>query len=317
MDQTYQEGLRRISKSGGGVRTVEEEDSLTTYLLDAMPFLQRHAHALEYNDYEECERITIEFQQKMKLEPPCSQRARTIKEKALTIDLNICEICNSRNLAMLPETASTVCMECGHTSSFGILDGIKSLNYNQRMALPPSVYTYNPEKHFDKLLNQAEGICTRTIPLKLLDILEEKFRQHRFPKNRITPLDVRTVLKSVEVFGAKGFKGRKFYSDVFYLAHKLNPAFTPSHISDKRRRIFQGQFRLVFSKFHETTKKIKSDRKNFLSYPFIAYKFSELNGWKEYIPLFGLLKSRDKLRSQDVILRHIFDELDWPWKDTI
>jgi hypothetical protein len=64
-------------------------------------------------------------------------------------------------------------------------------------------------------------------------------------------------------------------------------------------------------------------RKNFFSYPYVVYKFVDIEGWLEFLPCFRLHKGADKRRFLDKIWRKICEELDgqdptmpWPYRDT-
>jgi hypothetical protein len=59
------------------------------------------------------------------------------------------------------------------------------------------------------------------------------------------------------------------------------------------------------------------ERKNFLSYSYVLYKFCELLGEDEYLEYFPLLKSKEKLYNQDVLFRKICEELRWEFIPTI
>ena len=59
------------------------------------------------------------------------------------------------------------------------------------------------------------------------------------------------------------------------------------------------------------------ERKNFLSYSYVLYKFCELLSEDEYLPCFPLLKSKEKLYQQDVIWKKICKELQWEFIATI
>ena len=59
------------------------------------------------------------------------------------------------------------------------------------------------------------------------------------------------------------------------------------------------------------------NRKNFLSYSYVLYKFCELLGEDEYLQYFPLLKSKEKLYQQDVIWKKICSDLQWEYIPTI
>jgi atypical dual specificity phosphatase len=62
---------------------------------------------------------------------------------------------------------------------------------------------------------------------------------------------------------------------------------------------------------------LPDDRKNFLSYSYVLYKFCELLGEDDFLPCFPLLKSKEKLYQQDVIWKKICEELQWEYISTI
>ena len=60
-----------------------------------------------------------------------------------------------------------------------------------------------------------------------------------------------------------------------------------------------------------------TERKNFLSYSYVLYKFCELLGEDEYLQYFPLLKSKEKLYQQDVIWKKICCDLQWEFIPTV
>ena len=53
------------------------------------------------------------------------------------------------------------------------------------------------------------------------------------------------------------------------------------------------------------------DRKNFLSYSYVLYKFCELLGEDAFLKYFPLLKSKEKLYQQDQVWQKICKEMRW------
>lgn len=295
------------------------DQALYAFLLDSVPFLKAYERAKDKSDFLRCENITFEFQQKMNISPPCIDRLRAFKRRNMAVDTTICTHCGSSHIVNVMREARNVCVDCSTSSPYGIAEGIHGLTYEEKLRLPGPQYTYKPEQHFTDLLNQVEGFSTRSIPNALLEQLRENFRQYGIAPEDITPEDVRSVLKDVKLRIEDGriAKGCKYYEDTFFLTRRLNPTYVPIKIPEYRKRIFKAMFREVYSLFHVNARKINPARKNFLSYPFTAFKFAEHNGWREYLPLFSLLKSREKLRTQDAILKLIFNDLNWTWRDTV
>ena len=52
-------------------------------------------------------------------------------------------------------------------------------------------------------------------------------------------------------------------------------------------------------------------RKNFLSYPYVIYKFCQMLGYDNLLPYFSLLKGKEKLKLQEDIFRKICTEIGW------
>lgn len=307
---TYQENL--IPKT----KTPSKE--LLDYLLDSMPFMREYEQATEMRDFPECENIAIEFQVRMNMPPPANRLKEHNYRKTMTIPSDICPECQSNSMILDHHTAAYGCTECGVTQGCGIPDGIEGLDYEQKTTIPGPQYTYKPIQHFADLLTQVEGLSTRSIPEELYAKLREKFKQFQIPTENINPSDVRAVLKDIELRTEKGtMDGCKYYEDHVYITRKLNPTYVAVVIPEDRKRILKAMFQEVYPRFHRNAKKINPTRKNFLSYPFTGYKFAEHNGWREYLHLFPLLKSREKLRTQDAILKLIFNELGWAWRPTV
>ena len=59
------------------------------------------------------------------------------------------------------------------------------------------------------------------------------------------------------------------------------------------------------------------ERKNFLSYSYVLFKFCELLGEDEYLQYFPLLKSKEKLYQQDLIWKKICTDLLWEFIPTV
>lgn len=293
---SYQRKLNCIEKTGNQVELQE-------FLLDAIPFLNAY-HGLKSDDRSR-EQLTCEFQKAFN----CQEGIRS-KQVFADQPSNSCTECKTSNSLILDSrNAIIVCTECGIQSEYSIPDGKASLPHADRITLPSSVYTYKPLSHFADLLRNVEARNTRIVPLSAFESIKHQFEQLRVSPERITPHFVKEIMRELRLC--------KYYENVQQITHRLNPQYKLVRIPEKRILILKSMFREVYPRFFRNAKKVDRCRKNFLSYPYCAYKFSELCGWEEYLPLFPLLKSREKLRAQDAILRLIFDELGWTWFDTV
>ena len=80
----------------------------------------------------------------------------------------------------------------------------------------------------------------------------------------------------------------------------------------------EARLRLMFYNIQKPFEKHRpEDRKNFLSYSYVLYKFCELLGEDDFLPCFPLLKSKEKLYKQDEIWKSICAELRWGFYKTI
>jgi hypothetical protein len=109
---------------------------------------------------------------------------------------------------------------------------------------------------------------------------------------------------------------RKYYENesqiTFLITGKIPPQMTSAEEERMRMRFLaiQTPFR----------KHCPSARKNFFSYPYVLYKFCEIENWPQFLPCFRLHKGADKRKYLDLIWKKICRELDgvdptmpWPY----
>lgn len=105
----------------------------------------------------------------------------------------------------------------------------------------------------------------------------------------------------------------KYYEHAPFITHRITGVPNP-HLSveleDKLRSMFK-EIQVPFLNHAPT------DRKNFLSYSYVLYKFLQLLGEDKYLKYFPLLKSRVKLFSQEQIFKKICEELGWQYIPSI
>ena len=86
----------------------------------------------------------------------------------------------------------------------------------------------------------------------------------------------------------------------------------------KMPQVLEEKLRMMFRDIQAPfDKNCPSQRKNFLSYSYVLYKFVELLEEDEYLQYFPLLKSKEKLYQQDVIWKMICRDLQWEFIPTI
>ena len=167
------------------------------------------------------------------------------------------------------------------------------------------VYSYRRENHFNEWVNQFQAKESTTVPPELIEQLREELRKRRVKNtSEITHRKVREMLKKIHM--------NKYYEHAPYITTILNgvqPPTMPQALEDRLRLMF-GQIQTPFEKH------CPANRKNFLSYSYVLYKFCELLGEDSYLPCFPLLKSKEKLYKHDAIWKKITADLGWEFIPT-
>lgn len=200
-------------------------------------------------------------------------------------------------------TSEEICRECGWAET--ILGEEVGFKEEQEME-KNVVYSYKRENHFNEWISQFQAKESTTVPDDVVSKLRSEFKKQKIKDlSEITHEKVKGLLKKL------GYA--KYYEHVAYISTILNgitPPAMPQALEDK--------LRLMFHKIQEPFERHKPEnRKNFLSYSYVLYKFCELLGEDDYLPCFPLLKSKEKLYVQDEIWFKICKELCWEFIKTV
>lgn len=155
-------------------------------------------------------------------------------------------------------------------------------------------------------MSQFQAKESTNIPDEVFDMIYQEIK-----KNRITNMAELTPKKLKEFL--KKLKLNKYYEHQAYIINRLNGKIAPSiprDVEEKLRTMFKD-IQIPFRKH------CPPDRKNFLSYSYVFYKFFELLGYHELKKQFSLLKSKSKLQEQDKIWKGICSDLDWVYYPSI
>ena len=220
-------------------------------------------------------------------------------------NLAVCAKCKE-NSNIFHNTLSSeyVCGNCGLTKY--ILG--EELTYKEEQETSEKIisYSYKRENHFNEWISQFQAQESTTIPPEVIDQLRTEFKKMKIKKlNEITHAKVRTLLKKLRL--------NKYYEHVPYIANSLNGIEPP-----KLTQTLEDRLRIMFKEIQDPfDKHCPPDRKNFLSYSYVLYKFCELLGEDKFLQCFPLIKSKEKLYQQDVIWKLICKELHWEFIPTI
>jgi hypothetical protein len=246
--------------------------------------------------------IRVEGNNKLTSSATSSTTSGNKRKRSVSFEHDICNRC------MLPKRVidsegAIVCPQCGITMPY--LDtGISSFPYGTDVESAP--FAYKRSNHFNEWLAQFQAKERTEIPDEHIGMVKDTFRRtRRATDSTLTRRAVRTVLKKLKMTG--------YYEHVPQIIHRLT-GISPPELSPKQ----EERLRLMFKRVQQPFKNVcPPDRRNFLSYSYVLFKFCELLGYDELLKCFPLLKSREKLHHQDVIWRGICSELGWEFIPSI
>lgn len=276
------------------------------YMLKAAPFLQEYCNIVEEKV------IDNEFPMVFKTN---SKRQELYKRYMIEVEGVVpdmedfksdrnedeCERCGG-DVIVCSSTSQSTCTSCGMTKHFLGCE----LTYKEEQTIEKNiVYSYKRENHFNEWMSQFQGTESTTIPPDVIEQLRYELRKQRVKNlTDITHTKVRALLKKLKL--------NKYYEHVPYITTILN-GVTPPRMTES----LEEKLRLMFSKIQAPFEMhCPADRKNFISYSYVLYKFCELLGEDEFLPCFPLLKSKEKLRQQDAIWKNITHTLRWEYIPT-
>lgn len=216
-----------------------------------------------------------------------------------------CKNCNISNIFHFNETSELICEQCGLVVDTLLSD---ELTYREEQETSEKIinYSYKRENHFNEWLSQFQAQETTNIPQDVFDKLRNEFKKTKIKKlDEITHAKVRNFLKKLHM--------NKYYEHVPYITNILNGINAPKMPEELEERL-RIMFKEIQKPFNDNC---PSERKNFLSYSYVLYKFCELLEQDEYLKYFPLLKSKEKLYQQDVIWKSICKDLKWEFIPTI
>ena len=218
---------------------------------------------------------------------------------------DLCERCPNSNILHFHDTSDLVCDSCGTIISTIISE---ELTYREEQETSEKIinYSYKRENHFNEWLSQFQAQEMTCIPDEVIEQLRSELKKIKIKKlEDITHAKIRGLLKKLRL--------NKYYEHVPYITNILNgikPPSMPQELEEYLRIMFKD----IQKPFDDNC---PTERKNFLSYSYVLYKFCELLGEDEYLQYFPLLKSKEKLYQQDVIWKKICHDLRWEYIPTI
>jgi hypothetical protein len=214
---------------------------------------------------------------------------------------DICKFCFKGELIPVEDEGILVCNSCSRSIPY-LIENEKP-SYKE----PPKevcFYAYKRINHFKEILAQFQGKETTQIPHDVIENIKLQIKKERIELEQITNIKTKEILKKL------GYN--KYYEHIPFIKDKLGikPPIMSQELEETLCNLFI-ELQSPYSKF------CPDDRVNFLNYYYTAYKLCELLGEEKYLPLFPLLKDREKRIEQDDIWKKICGELDWEFIPTI
>jgi hypothetical protein len=217
-------------------------------------------------------------------------------------EITNCKHCNGINTFINESESDMVCMDCG--TSEHVQSNEQSYKEEQD-SNQNVVYSYKKENHFNEWIAQFQAKEVTNIPPEVYEQLKEELKKQKINKSDINHSTIRKFLKKLKL--------NKYYEHVPHITSYLSGKKPP-----KMSSALEDKLRIMFYKIQKPFENnCPGDRKNFLSYSYILYKFCELLSEDSFLPCFPLLKSKEKLYKQDQIWKKICEELQWEFITTI
>jgi hypothetical protein len=195
--------------------------------------------------------------------------------------------------------AMLYCPDCGATE-FILIDSDRP-SYKD----PPresSYYAYKRINHFNELLAQFQAKGSTEIPQDIFDqIITELKKQRITDFKNLKHKQMREILRKLKL--------NRQYDHIPFIISRLNGSIAPVMSRETEEKL-RHMFKEIQPSFQKHCPK---NRRNFLSYSYVLYKFCELLELDEFLGSFPLLKNRDKLYQQSKVWEQICREMGWQY----
>jgi len=283
------------------------ESEMSDYIIKCMPYMNRYveeaATVTTVDNIFNCKE-THGLQRKDIFMDYLNDVEKQNVHRPIEKKVDECTRCARSNIVFLGDTSDLICDGCGVVIASLISE---ELTYREEQENTEKVvnYSYKRENHFNEQMSQFQAQEMTTIPNEVIEQLRAELKKLKIKSlDEITHTRIRGLLKKLRL--------NKYYEHVPYITNILNGIKPPSMPQELEERL-----RIMFKDIQQPfDRHCPPDRKNFLSYSYVLYKFCELLGEDDYLQYFPLLKSKEKLYQQDVIWKNICGDLKWEFIPT-
>jgi len=214
----------------------------------------------------------------------------------------LCEVSDDSKIIFNFTTGTHICEGCGSQLTHFYDSQFTSYKESQEHDVPVD-FPYVRMNHFNELIAQFQAKEQTDIPEKVFQDLQVEFKKLRI--YNFSTLHYKIVKKTLQKLGHTNM-----YEHIPYIMHKFN-GLPPPVLTLEDETKFRIMFKQIQEPFEKCKHLAKRDRKNFLSYSYVFYKFAELLGLDHLLICFRLLKSREKLFLQDRVWKAICEIKEW------
>jgi hypothetical protein len=284
------------------------ESEMSQYIIQCMPYMNQYT--IDSKQESSTDNIfnckeTVGLQRKDIFNDYLIDVEKVNVDRPIEKKREVCPTCPDSNVFHFTNTSDLVCESCGLIIACLISE---ELTYREEQETSEKIvnYSYKRENHFNEWLSQFQAQETTNIPIEVIEELRNELKKIKIKTvEEITHARVRGLLKKLKL--------NKYYEHVPYITNilsGLSPPKMPQELEEKLRIMFKD----IQKPFDDNC---PTERKNFLSYSYVLYKFCELLSEDKYLKYFPLLKSKEKLYQQDVIWKKMCKTLKWEYIPTI
>ena len=284
------------------------EREMSDYMLKCMPFIERHMTGeteTTHTDNVFNLKETVGLARKDIFTDYLVEVEKKNISRPVERTIDTCAHCEYSRTNIPSDAKEWICDGCGRVVAAHINE---ELTYREEQETSEKIvnYSYKRENHFNEWLSQFQAQETTTIPPEVMEQLRSELKKMKIKNlDDITHAKIRGLLKKLRL--------NKYYEHVPYITNILNgikPPNMPAELEECLRLMFKD----IQRPFDDNC---PTERKNFLSYSYVLYKFCELLSEDDYLQYFPLLKSKEKLYQQDVIWKKICHDLKWEFIPTV
>lgn len=216
-------------------------------------------------------------------------------------ETDICQSCGKGEMVPLDDEGILICNVCAVNIPY-LIENEKP-SYKE----PPkevSFYAYKKINHFKEILSQFQGKETTFIPDEVIQRIQHQIKKERLSLDQLNYSTMKEILRKLEL--------NDYYEHIAFIKNKLG--IKPPVFSQELEETLCNLFMDIQEPY---AKHCPDHRVNFLSYNYILLKFLELLDETQYISDINLLKDREKIIEQDVVWKHICQDLDWEFIPTV